>query len=290
MTSSPNILLILCASSILFSASYGQDPINIWPGNAPGETTQKTGTLQPFRPNEKPPVSRVVDITRPTMTFHPAAKPNGTAVVILPGGGFGKVVPDKEGTEYAAILNKIGVSAFVLNYRTKSKSDANGWTKPLQDAQRALALVRHQAKKWKVDPNRVGLVGFSAGGNVATRLLCGPRQKSYQPVDTVDGISHRPDFAILVYPWNIFDAKADRLVDGLVVPKNSPPCFIVHTHDDRSTALGAVMFYAALKKHTIPAALHVYAKGGHGYGTRAVQGANIDDWTVASLQWLKSLK
>ncbi len=276
--------------SIAPLCSLAGDPITIWPDLAPGETTRLTGTLQPFRKNEKPPVSRVENVTLPTMTFHPAEKPNGWSVVIFPGGGFGKVVPDKEGSEMATILNKSGVSAFVLTYRTRSKADKNGWMKPLQDGQRAIAFVRANAKKWKLQKDKIGLIGFSAGGNVAARLLCSENVKAYRPVDAIDKTSHRPDFAMLIYPWNIYEPQNGTLVDDMRVPKSCPPTFIVHTDDDRATSLGSVMFYVGLKKNNIHSALHVYANGGHGYGTRPVKNSQIGNWAAESVKWLETLK
>jgi acetyl esterase/lipase len=220
------------------------------------------------------------------MSVHVAAEPNGTAVVILPGGGFGKVVPDLEGTEAATWLNRHGVSAFVLSYRTTADSQSPGWVKPLQDAQRALSLVRIRADQWGIHKDRIGLLGFSAGGQVAARLLSNGDQRSYDRLDETDDVSHRPDFAILVYPWNMYDAKTDSLVEGVAVPKNCPPTYLVHTDDDRSSSLGAVLFYAGLKKHGIPAELHVYGNGGHGYGLRPVTGSQISSWPDHAAHWL----
>jgi len=246
----------------------------------------------PYRADEHPPVTRVVKITRPTVTVQLADKPNGTAMLILPGGGFGKVVPDKEGTEAGRWLNRLGVSAFVLSYRTTGTGDDRDkktpWRKPLQDAQRSLAVIRSQAARWQLRPDRIGLLGFSAGGQVAARLLCDGGQLAYEPIDRVDRISHRPDFSLLIYPWNIYDARRDRLIEGISVPENCPPTFLVHTHDDRSSSLGAVLFYAGLKRHAIPAALHVYGNGGHGYGLRAVAGSQISSWPKHAAHWLAS--
>ncbi|MEC9092242.1 MAG: alpha/beta hydrolase [Planctomycetota bacterium] len=286
------LLMVVLAFGIDLPASplQADKPIRIWPGLAPGENTGLKGTIQPYRKNEKPPVTRVEKITLPTMTYHPAKHPNGSAVVILPGGGFRKVVPDKEGSEFAAILNQAGLSVFVLSYRTQSAQDAQGWRKPLQDAQRAMAYVRFHSQRWGVEKKRIGLVGFSAGGNVAVRLLCGPAGKSYALQDPVDDIGHRPDFAMLIYPWNIQDAKSGKLVDGMKVPRSCPPTFMVHTHDDRSTSLGSVAFYVGLKQNRIPAALHVYANGGHGYGTRAVSGSQVGNWPAEAVRWIETLK
>src|SRR5687768_6040867 len=244
----------LCSSAVMAG-----EPFDVWPKLAPGETARQTGEKLPARPGETPPITRVVNVTHPTMTVHLAAQPSGAAAVILPGGGFAKVVPDLEGTEAADWLNRHGISAFVLSYRTTADSQSPGWIKPLQDAQRALALVRSRAEQWSLRKDRIGLVGFSAGGQVAARLLSDGDKRSYDRLDDIDDVSHRPDFAVLIYPWNMYDGKADGLLKGVEAPRSCPPTFLVHTDDDRSSSLGAVLFYAGLKKHGIPAELHVYA-------------------------------
>jgi acetyl esterase/lipase len=284
------ILSLLVAVLLCASVVNAAEPLDIWPDLAPGETTREPGTPLPARPGENPAITRVENITRPTLTVHRPQEPNGTAVVILPGGGFARVVPDLEGTEAAAWLNEHGVTAFVLSYRTtpsqQTAKQIPGWVKPLQDAQRALALVRSRAKEWDLDPERVGLLGFSAGGQVAARLLTGGDKKTYDRIDAIDEVSHRPAFAILIYPWNMYDAQRDALVEGIEVGKDCPPTYIVHTDDDRSSSLGAVLFYAGLKKQGIPAELHVYGNGGHGYGLRPVKGSEISTWPTHAAHWL----
>jgi acetyl esterase/lipase len=278
--------LLFCI--VVGSASFAraEELLDVWPDLAPGETTRLVGENMPPREGEDPPITRVVNITRPTMTVHRPAQANGTAVIILPGGGFSKVVPDLEGSEAADWLNRHGVTAFVLRYRTTADSKSPGWPKPLQDAQRALGLIRAQADRWGIQKNRLGIVGFSAGGQVAARLLSAGEEKTYDRIDSADQASSRPDFAILVYPWNMYDAKQDALVEGIQVPKNCPPTFLVHTHDDRSSSLGAVLFYAGLKKHNIPAELHVYGNGGHGYGLRPRKDSEISTWPSHAAHWL----
>ncbi len=276
----------LVAGYLWCGSVMGEEPLDIWPALAPGETTRNVGEKLPSPATEKPPITRVVKVTRPTMTVHRPTQPNGTAVVILPGGGFGKVVPDLEGSEAADWLNRHGVTAFVLSYRTTEGTQTPGWVKPLQDAQRAIAMIRSQADKWNVKPDRIGMVAFSAGGQVGARLLSDGGIKTYDRIDDSDAVSHRPDFAILVYPWNMYDAAKDTLVEGIQVPKNCPPTYIVHTDDDRSSSMGAVLFYAGLKKNSIPAELHVYGNGGHGYGLRPVNGSQISTWPDHAVHWL----
>jgi acetyl esterase/lipase len=268
------------------SAALGSDSLDVWRELAPGETTRQVGESLPPRPGESPPITRIVNVTQPTMTVHLAAKANGSGVVILPGGGFSRVVPDLEGTEAALWLNRHGVTAFVLSYRTTADPQAPGWVKPLQDAQRAMSVVRSRADEWGVSKDRVGILGFSAGGQVAARLLSDGQKRTYDRQDESDDVSCRPDFAILVYPWNMYDAKTNGLIDGVAVPKNCPATFLVHTDDDRSSSMGAVLFYAGLKKHGIPAELHVYGNGGHGYGLRKVPSSQISSWPEHAAHWL----
>ncbi len=262
--------------------------VAIWPDLAPGETSRHTGDTLPMRAQDKPPITRVKNVRLPTIDVFPAADPNGVGVVILPGGGFGRIVPDLEGSEPAEILNKHGISAFVLNYRTKLDKKDPGWTRPLQDSQRAMAWLRKNADRYKLDQEKIGLLGFSAGGQVVARHLTDKQVLAYPKIDEVDDTSHRADFSILIYPWNMYDAKKDSLIAALEVQNDAPPTFIVHTSDDRSSSLGAVLFYAGLKKAGVESELHVYANGGHGYGVRAKPNSNIGTWSARMEDWLKT--
>ncbi len=206
--------------------------------------------------------------------------------MILPGGGFGKVVPDKEGTEAAEWLNRHGIAAFVLSYRTKADANDPGWKRALQDAQRIVSLIRSRADEFGLKRDRIGLLGFSAGGQVAARLLSANGELAYDRIDDVDDVSNRPDFALLIYPWNLYDKEHENLIEGVNVPADCPPTFLLHTDDDRSSSLGAVLFYAGLKRQGIPAELHVYGNGGHGYGIRPVDGSEISSWTSHAAHWL----
>ena len=271
---------------VLSSGLKAEQSVDVWPGLAPGETTRSLGEVLPFREDEKPHVTRIVKISRPTFQVFRAAEPNGIGVVILPGGGFGKVVPDKEGSEAARWLNKLGIGAFVLNYRTTEGRNVVGWRAPLQDAQRTMSLVRSRVKEFGLKPDRIGLLGFSAGGQVAARLLTDGGKLSYDRIDKIDAVSHRPDFSLLIYPWKIYDAERAALHEEIQVSMNCPPTFLVHTDDDPSSSLGAVHFYAGLKTLGIPSELHVYGNGGHGYGLRSVTGSQISTWPGHAEHWL----
>lgn len=275
-------------------SSLAQEPptskqIFVWPDLAPGETERTTGTQLPMRAVDKPPIIRIEKIRRPPMDVYPATKnPNGAAVLILPGGGFGRVVPNLEGSEAAEWLCGMGVTCFVLNYRTRLPNNAEepGWKRPLQDAQRAMRWIRANAEKWNLDRDQIGLLAFSAGGQVGAILIT-DENASYEPIDKVDEQSFRPDFAMLVYPWNMYDKKMDKLMPVIKVTGNTPPSFIIHTHDDGSTSLGSVLLYADMKRQKVPAELHVYENGGHGYGTRDRPNSNIGSWTDRATDWLQ---
>lgn len=283
-------VLALWLAGVAWAAGPEPVPQPVWPDLAPGETARGTGEWLALKPGEEPPVTRLSQVACPTFTLHQPAEPNGTAVVILPGGGFGRVVTNKEGTEAAEWLNRLGITALVLRYRTSDTAPAGDapWRRPLQDTQRLLKLTRARAGDWKVNPQRLGVLGFSAGGQVVTRLLCDAGKTAYTPIDEIDRLPHRPDFALLLYPWNLTAGSGNRLTEGLAPPADTPPCFLVHTDDDRSSALGPVLFYAALKEQGLPAELHVYGRGGHGYGLRKVAGSDVGEWPGHATTWLRA--
>jgi acetyl esterase/lipase len=283
-------MLLICSSTTITEAARDLSGVSIpvWPRLAPGETTHDVGIAQPPRDGEEPPVTRVVNIRKPTIDVFLAEKPNGTAVVVLPGGGFAKVVPDKEGSEAAPWLNAHGVSVFVVRYRTNevTPKDEPAWRRPLQDGQRAIRLLRANAEKWRINKDKVGVLGFSAGGQVGAILHTADGVAAYDALDDVDKQSCRPDFSLLIYPWNAYDAKTQKLLPQIKLTAKSPPAFIVHTHDDRSSSMGSVLIYAGLKQHNVQAELHVYGNGGHGYGMRSVKNSDIGTWPSRASDWL----
>ena len=280
------IALALCCHA----SAWGDEPnkLDVWSDLAPNETSREVGTLMPSKPGESKPIDRVSGVRRPTLDVYPAKNnPTGTAVIILPGGGFTYVVPNLEGSEAAEWLNEIGITAFVLRYRTKEAAAPGEplWQRPLQDAQRAMRLVRHNAERWKLNPERIGVLGFSAGGQVAA-ILHTNEKAAYEPTDALDEASFKPAFSLLVYPWQVLDAKGD-LLESIQVNDKTPPAFIVHTHDDASSAIGAAKIYIELKRHNVPAELHVYQNGGHGYGVRERPNSVISTWPARATDWLK---
>ena len=194
---------------------------------------------------------------------------------------------DKEGSEVADWLNPLGVTVFVAHYRTKrEKNESDPWMRPLEDGQRAVSLVRSRATDWGLAADRIGVIGFSAGGQCAALVTTRFSERQYRPVDEIDGVSCRPDFSLLFYPAYLVD-KEGLLSEIVTITEKTPPTFLVHTHDDPLTSLSSIEFYRQLKLHNIPAALHIYRNGGHGYGIRPVEGSDVDTWPDRATEWLE---
>ncbi len=282
--------VMACFNVCWTTNSCADEPTNVdvWSDLAPGETSRDAGTLMPRREGEIKPIDRVSGVRRPTLEVYVAKNnPSGTAVIILPGGGFSYVVPNLEGSEAAEWLNEIGVTAFVLRYRT-NEAIAPGeaaWKRPLQDAQRAIRVVRQGAANWKLDPDRVGVLGFSAGGQVAT-ILHASTQAAYPSSDETDKQRFAPDFSLLIYPWRVIHER-DELLEPIKFTDKAAPAFIVHTHDDASSSIGAAKVYIELKKLNVSAELHVYQNGGHGYGVRERPNSVISTWPSRATEWFK---
>ena len=291
-----SLLAIVSTLTNIVGAREPDVSIDIWPEFAPGETTRETGTALPPRPSDNPPATRIKDITRPQLhIFKPTAEAsNGTAVLIFPGGGYSYVVVDKEGSEAAEWLNGLGITAIVVYYRTKAEpttirdpSLPDHAERPLQDGQRAISLIRQRAGDWGIKTDRIGVLGFSAGGQAGAFVTTRFADRAYDPLDAIDEVSCRPDFSMLLYPWNLYDAKTGTLAETVMVTERTPPTFLVHTHDDGVTSLSSVMLYAALKKQGIHSELHIYQTGGHGYGLRPVENSNVDTWPARAADWLR---
>jgi len=252
--------------------------VDVWPeGRMPGR-----GARDPegARSPEKTDAKRITNISRPTLSFFPAPVEGAAApaVIVCPGGGYNYVVYDKEGTEIAAWLNSAGIHALVLKYRVPHNRDG-----ALQDLQRSLALVRTHAVEWKIDPKRVGVIGFSAGGNLAAKASTRFGERAYQAVDAADQQSCRPDFAMLVYPAYL-DDKNGHVAPDLDLKAAIPPTLIVHSEDDKTFVAGSKLYAAALGEAKVTHELKLYPSGGHGYGLRCTRDARA--WPQDALQWL----
>ena len=285
-------LALIVSFTVSCTRAEAREPdaiVDIWPKLPPRETENNTGEKLPRRPNEDPPATRIEKITFPRLfVYKPDEEQrNGTAVLVFPGGGYNYVVVDKEGSEVADWLNPLGVTVFVVHYRTKrDRSETEPWVRPLQDGQRAVSLVRLQADKWGLKPNRIGVIGFSAGGQAAALVTTRFSKREYEAVDEADDVSCRPDFSLLIYPWQLVD-ETGELKEFVTITPQAPPTFLLHAHDDPHTSLSSVQFYAAMKKLELAAELHVYHSGGHGYGMRPVANSNVDSWPARAADWMK---
>ncbi|QDV12535.1 Acetylxylan esterase precursor [Rosistilla oblonga] len=269
------------------------ETVRLWPQEAPGETSSVGPERQlPTRPQEEPnPIIRLTDIATPILTFYPAPEPasTGTTVIVCPGGGYNILAYNHEGTEICEWLNSIGVSAVLLKYRVPRRNPDAPHAIPLKDAQRAVRLVRSKAKDWKINPDRIGMLGFSAGGHLAVMAGTHFRDTTYEPIDEADKLSCRPDFLIPIYPAYLVDTKNKTQLDPQVtVDSETPPTFVAISYDDADRAIGAALLLILMKQNNVPCELHVYHKGGHGYGMRPSKNP-VAQWPQRCQDWMVSL-
>jgi acetyl esterase/lipase len=273
--------------------------VELWPGTVPDETNNLGAEVFRLSPQldrkqveVTEPTQMVTNVSRPTITIYRPAKDQetGTAVLICPGGGYWNLYWQLEGEEVARWLNSLGVTGIILKYRVPRRSDepkGEPARRPLQDAQRAVSLVRSKAAEWGIVPQRIGMVGFSAGGHLAIATATGFEKRSYAPVDGIDEISCRPDFAILAYSGYLKAKDSDELASGLRIPAGTPPIFLAHGGDDIiSDPAHSVVMYLALKRAGIPAELHVYATAAHDFGVRPSEHP-CSTWTQSCATWLR---
>jgi acetyl esterase/lipase len=234
---------------------------------------------------------RIFNVSIPTITlYRPASTSTNApvpAVVICPGGAYGGLAFDIEGSDVARWLNSLGIAGVVLKYRVPMAKDDGKHRLPLQDAQRALSLVRSRAAEWNLDPQRIGVMGFSAGGHLAVNACNHHECRAYDAFDAVDQASCRPDFAILVYPaYLALKSPGPDLYPEIKVTSNTPPTFLVHAEDDPISVENSLFYYLALKEANVPAQMVLYAKGGHGYGL-GVRGGPVAGWPNACRLWME---
>jgi acetyl esterase/lipase len=296
------LMLLVYATLILTCSKVGAaEPqvVEIWPGTPPdepgtigAETTRMSPKSERKQVEVFEPTLLVTNVTKPTLTIYrpDKDKDTGAAVIICPGGGYWNLYWQLEGEEVAAWLNSIGVTGMILKYRVPRRPDevrGEPARRPLQDAQRAVSLVRSRASEWGIHPQRIGMVGFSAGGHLAIDTATSFEKRTYEPIDAVDQVSCRPDFAIPAYSGYLKAKDKDEIAPGLTVPSSTPPVFLVHGSDDIvSPPEGSVVMYLALKRAGVPAELHMYAGTTHDFGVRAFD-RPFAAWTVACAAWMR---
>ena len=293
-------LLCLLTGFVLTSASNsvcaGAEPpvIPLWPGMAPGETNVIGEEKDMTKPTDNiiagTPVIRLGNVSKPTLTFYraPKEKNTGAAVVVFPGGGYNILALDLEGTEVCEWLNSIGVNAVLLKYRVPKRPGLEKHGAALQDAQRAVGLVRSRAGEFAIDPQRIGVLGFSAGGHLGAALSTSAGQRTYPSVDDADRVSCRPDFSVLIYPaYLTLKDQNDKINPETAVSSNTPPTFMAITQDDPVRVENVLFYSVALKQSGVPFELHVYPKGGHGYGLRHTDNP-VTTWPNRAADWMRS--
>jgi len=270
------IILIMCS---LTSFSQKKEMINLWPGKVPGELKEKQPPV--IDTSNKDNIIRFDEVTNPTLEVYlpdPMLR-NGSSVIVCPGGGYQILAYDLEGTEIAAWLNKLGYTAFVLQYRIPNKREG-----ALQDAQRAIRIVKGNSQKWNITPENIGIMGFSAGGSLSARTSTNFNKKTYVPVDKFDSLSCRPFFTMLIYPAYLDQGPNLTLTPELELSKDVPPVFIFQTADD-PYGNSALVMAGALRNAKLPVELHLLSSGGHGYGLRPGKVA-AETWPLLAEKWL----
>lgn len=302
------LLLLLLTPLILNAERVSSQTIRLWAGSPPNHRASEL--LETSTQDAR--ITRLAKVQNPSIDVHLPAGGNATgqAVIICPGGGYGILAYDWEGTDIARWLNSKGIAGIVLKYRLpEDESNAIPHLSPLLDAKRAMRLVRHYAADWNIDPAQVGIMGFSAGGHLASTLGTHYDTGITDADDPIDRISSRPDFMILMYPVISFDPAIGhsgsrrnllgeqdspelvaRYSGERNVTSDTPPTFLVHSFDDKSVPVqNSLRFYEALLNQNVPTEMHLYPHGGHGYGL-AVNRGHLESWTDRCIAWLRSLQ
>jgi len=290
------LLSIGCAVALgCAAASAGDKPavLDVWPAKPPGEATDIGEEKVTTDKNDPSVIQSITNVSHPTLTIYRPAKDKdtGAAVLIAPGGGYNNLAWAKEGIEPAQWLNSIGVTGVVLKYRVPRRPDNPKDQPPVQalmDAQRSISIMRSKAKEWGTDSNRIGMLGFSAGGHLTAWTSTNFDKRAYEPLDDVDKVSCRPDFGVCIYPGGVIAKDSDALSPEIRVSKETPPMFFAHAADDKGRCENSIDLYQALRKAGVPGELHIYASGGHGFGLRPSD-KPCSTWPQRCADWMKDL-
>lgn len=286
----------------------GPARVPLWPDVPPGSEGVVLEERTVERSDDPALPDRFVDgIARPFLRVYRPQRPDGRALLVVPGGGYQRVVVDKEGTALVpAFAEEAGLTLFVLYYRLPGEGHRGAADVPLADAQRAMRLVRHRAAEWGIDPASVGVMGFSAGGHVAASLATRHAEPVYAPVDEADAEDARPAYAVLVYPvidmgTHAHPGSRERLLGPMPDPEqvaryslhhrvgaDTPPVFLLHAQDDDVVSVeNTLLFEAALRRAGIEHETHLYARGGHGFGVRGAHGT-LALWPRLAVAWIRA--
>jgi len=266
--------------------SPGHVQIPIWPGKPPD-------ALPARGPEFFSEAEGVNNVSKPTITvYSPKENNTGVAVVVIPGGGYKDLAMDLEGTEICDWLTSKGITAVLLKYRVPSAKlfPARGSIQALEDLQRAMGVVRSRAAEWHIDPHKIGVLGFSAGGHLAAWISNTYEKRDYKPVDAIDKISCRPDFAVPIYPGHLWiDKNKFELNSDIHVTSKTPPTFLLQNEDDPVDPVEhSLVYYRALRKAGVPVEMHLYAQGGHAFGVRPSK-LPVSKWPQLVETWLKTI-
>jgi acetyl esterase/lipase len=295
------VFVLSCASAFAQSGwrpAPGHAQVPIWPNGVSGATNAATAPAEIDTTTAKDnliagkPLVRLGNVSVPTITLYAPPKHGigpAPAVVVFPGGGYHILAIDLEGTEVCNWLNSAGIACVLLKYRVPDSGPYPKSPAALQDAQRAVGLVRQHAAEWEIDAKRVGVLGFSAGGHLAAAISTHFEKRLYDRVDAADDLSCRPDFAVVVYPGYLALSEKNMEANPEIDPSaQTPPTFIVQAEDDPVHVENATTYFLQLKKAKVPAELHIYAEGGHGYGLRRTD-LPVTTWPKSVELWLHTI-
>jgi acetyl esterase/lipase len=288
--------MTLAAQQSAWQPAPGHLTLPLWPSGVPGGAAHLPPEIDTTTPKEPliagKPIIRLGNVANPTLTLYKApAAEHGLrpAIVVFPGGAYRILAIDLEGTEVCDWLNSIGVTCVLLKYRVPDTGPYPKSAAALQDAQRAVGMARQHAAEWGIDPQWVGVLGFSAGAHLAAALSTHFDKRRYEPVDDADKLNCRPDFAVIVYPGYLALADQNMATNPEIRPTtDAPPSFIVQAEDDPVHVENATNYFLQLKQAKVPAELHIYAQGGHGYGLRRTD-LPVTSWPQTAETWLHTI-